>query len=126
MSPAPAQDRLAHSGGPLTVKHNQRTLRHNIAKALPMPCNGFPPGPNYRARNPKKSPLWQCAHRHCDEFEAAYPSFDDPRVVEQILRYLGAWHDPPTAEPPAGFPGPSTHEPWPDDPMPDYENVLTD
>ena len=27
----------------------------------------------YRARNPKKSPLWQCAHRHYDEFEAAYP-----------------------------------------------------
>ena len=27
----------------------------------------------YRARNPKKSLLWQIAHRHYDEFEAAYP-----------------------------------------------------
>jgi len=51
---------------------------------------------------------------------------DDPRIVEKILRHLGAWHDPPSAGPPAGFPGPYTHEPWPDDPMPDYENVVTD
>ena len=51
---------------------------------------------------------------------------DNPRVVDKILRHLGAWHDPPTAGPPAGFPGPSTHEPCLDDPMPDYENVLTD
>ena len=27
----------------------------------------------YRARNPKESPLWQCAHRHYNEFEAVYP-----------------------------------------------------
>ena len=27
----------------------------------------------YRARNPRKSPLWQCAHRHYDEFEQVYP-----------------------------------------------------
>ena len=33
----------------------------------------------YRARNPKKSPLWQCAHRHYDEFEAAYPEAYQPR-----------------------------------------------
>jgi len=33
----------------------------------------------YRARNPKKSPLWQCARRHYDEFEAAYPEAYQPR-----------------------------------------------
>src|ERR1035441_6460786 len=33
----------------------------------------------YRARNPKKSPLWQCAHRHYDEFEEAYPEQYQPR-----------------------------------------------
>jgi hypothetical protein len=33
----------------------------------------------YRARNPKKSPLWQIAHRHYDEFEAAYPEAYQPR-----------------------------------------------
>jgi len=52
---------------------------------------------------------------------------DDPRVVEKILRHLGAWHDPPPRPPPAGVPGPYTYEPCDDaDPAPDYENVLTD
>ena len=52
---------------------------------------------------------------------------DDPRVVEKILRHLGAWHDPPARLSPPGAPGPYTYEPCDDaDPMPDYENVLTD
>ena len=52
---------------------------------------------------------------------------DDPRVVEKILRHLGAWHDPPPRPPPQGLPGPYTYEPCDDvDPAPDYENVLTD
>ncbi|MGD0536970.1 MAG: hypothetical protein ABSC03_04920 [Verrucomicrobiota bacterium] len=62
---------------------------------------------------------------------------DDPQVVETILRHLGAWHDPPACRSlgagrpaslsPPGVPRPCTYEPWDDvDPMPDYENVLTD
>lgn len=62
---------------------------------------------------------------------------DDPRVVEMILRHLGAWHDPPARRslgpgrpprpPPQGAPGAYTYEPCDDvDPIPDYENVLTD
>jgi hypothetical protein len=52
---------------------------------------------------------------------------DDPRVVEKILRHLGAWHDPPARPPPQGVRGPYTYEPCDDvDPTPDYENVLTD
>jgi hypothetical protein len=52
---------------------------------------------------------------------------DDPRIVEKILRHLGAWHDPPARPPPAGASGFYTYEPCDDaDPMPDYENVLTD
>ncbi|HWT81081.1 MAG TPA: transposase, partial [Candidatus Methylomirabilis sp.] len=52
---------------------------------------------------------------------------DNPKVVEKILRHLGVWHDPPPRPPPAGVPGPYTYEPCADvDPMPDYENVLTD
>jgi hypothetical protein len=52
---------------------------------------------------------------------------DDPRVVERILRHLGAWHDPPPRPPPPGTLGPYSYEPCGDvDPMPDYENVLTD
>ena len=48
-------------------------------------------------------------------------------MVEKILRHLGAWHDPPTRPPPSAVPGPYTYEPCEDvDPMPDYENVLTD
>ena len=50
---------------------------------------------------------------------------DDPRVVEKILRHLGAWHDPPPRPPPQGLPGAYTYEPC-DDVDPDYENVLTD
>ena len=52
---------------------------------------------------------------------------DDPRVVEKILRHLGAWHDPPARPPPLGVRGPYAYEPCDDvDPTPDYENVLTD
>src|ERR1041384_1961420 len=52
---------------------------------------------------------------------------DDPRVVEKILRHLGAWHAPPPSPARPAASGPSTYEPCGDvDPMPDYENVLTD
>ena len=52
---------------------------------------------------------------------------DDPRVVEQILRHLGAWHDPPARLPPPGATVPCTYEPCDDvAPAPDYENVLAD
>jgi hypothetical protein len=52
---------------------------------------------------------------------------DDPQVVEKILRHLGAWHDPPPANSPPGDAGPYTRHPCDDvDPMPDYEDVLTD
>jgi hypothetical protein len=52
---------------------------------------------------------------------------DDPRIVEKILRHLGAWHDPPPRPPPEGILGPYTYEPCDDvDPAPDYENALTD
>ena len=52
---------------------------------------------------------------------------EDPRLVEKILRHLGAWQDPPARLPAPAAPGPYTYEPCYDaDPMPDYENVLTD
>jgi len=52
---------------------------------------------------------------------------DDPRVVEKILRHLGAWQDPPAGLSRPGAAGPYTYEPCDDvDPTPDYENVLTD
>jgi len=54
---------------------------------------------------------------------------DDPRVVEEIVCHLGAWHDPPACRslgagrpprhPSQGVPGPYTYEPCDDvDPMP--------
>ena len=52
---------------------------------------------------------------------------DAPRVVERILRHLSAWHDPPPRPPPRVGSRPYAYEPCEDaDPMPDYENVLTD
>jgi hypothetical protein len=52
---------------------------------------------------------------------------DDRRVVEQISRHLGAWHDPPPERPPSEGFGTYAYEPCQDmDPMPNHENVLTD
>ena len=52
---------------------------------------------------------------------------DDPRVVQRILRHLGVWHAPPKVPARTTLRGPYTSEPCDDvDPMPDYENVLTD
>ena len=34
----------------------------------------------YRARNPKKSPLWQCVDRHFDEFLDVYPEAYEPQL----------------------------------------------
>ena len=52
---------------------------------------------------------------------------DDSRVVENIPRHLGAWHDPPAGLSPPGAAGPYTYEPCDDvAPTLDYENVLTD
>jgi hypothetical protein len=52
-------------------------------------------------------------------------------VIEKILRHLGLWSGTPPLAPARAPPdtdaGPWTREPCDDvDPMPDYENVLTD
>lgn len=51
---------------------------------------------------------------------------DDPRVVQKILCHLGACHDPPADISPPSADGPYTYEACEEDPMPDYENALTD
>ena len=56
---------------------------------------------------------------------------DQSEVVEKILRHLGLWSGTPLLAPARARPdtaaGPWTLEPCDDvDPMPDYENVLTD
>jgi hypothetical protein len=56
---------------------------------------------------------------------------DQRTVIEIILRHLSQWNGtPPLAlarSPPNGAQGPWTREPCDDvDPMPDYENVLSD
>ena len=52
----------------------------------------------YRARNPGQSPLWQCAHRHFDEFIDLYPEAYQPHMgalrpiipeVVEMVRYYG-------------------------------------
>ena len=50
---------------------------------------------------------------------------DQKEVIERILRYLGLWCGPDEAgarSPPREY----LHEPWLEDSMPEYENVLTD
>ena len=45
---------------------------------------------------------------------------DDRRLVQKILRHLGAWHDPPAGLPPPRATGHFTYQPCGDaDPMPD-------
>ena len=60
---------------------------------------------------------------------------DQRAVIEKILRHLGQWNGTPPLAPaaprrtltPDADAGPWTLEPCDDvDPMPDYENVLTD
>jgi len=52
---------------------------------------------------------------------------DDAQVAEKILRHLGAWHDPPAGLSGPGGLGRRTYGPCEDvDPMPDYENGLSD
>ena len=52
---------------------------------------------------------------------------DAPEVTEKIRRHLGLWCGPPSGRPPPRkASGTWTREPYQDDPMPDYENVLTD
>ena len=56
---------------------------------------------------------------------------DQRAMVEKILRHLGLWSGTPLLAPARGPPdadaGPWTREPYDDvDPMPDYENILTD
>ena len=54
---------------------------------------------------------------------------DQRLVIEKILRHLGQWNGTPSLAPARSPPdtGPWTREPCDDvDPMPDYENVLTD
>jgi len=56
----------------------------------------FSPMQTYRARNPRRSPLWQCAHRHFATFVATYPCECNPAPAP--LR------PPGTPQPPAKLP----------------------
>jgi hypothetical protein len=56
---------------------------------------------------------------------AVWPHFIR-RVVEKILQHLGPWHDALAGLPPPGATGAYTCEAYNEDPMPDYENVITD
>jgi hypothetical protein len=61
----------------------------------------------------------------CNNHMRVIAVIDDPAVVRKIFRHPGLWHDPPPVRA-----SPGQHEcllePWLEDPMPDYENVLTD
>ena len=56
---------------------------------------------------------------------------DDSKVIEKILRHLNLWCGPATFAPARPPPSTGQSEPEPQfivdsDPMPDYENVITD
>ena len=60
--------------------------------------------------------------RVCQNPTRVIAVIDDPRVVEKVLRHLGAWHDPPARLPP-----PRAYERCADvAPTPDYVNAPTD
>ncbi len=83
-----------------------------------------------KQRRKRRAPLWLRLRR-----AVSFPSLRCHRyqrvVIEKILRHLGQWTGtsplaPARASPDANA-GPWTREPCDDvDPMPDYENVLTD
>ena len=64
----------------------------------------------------------------CQNPMRVFAVIDDSGVAEKILRHVGLWCGPPAGRPPPDTTaGPWTSEPCLDvDPMPDYENVLTD
>ncbi len=56
---------------------------------------------------------------------------EDPAVIEKILRHLGLWCRPARFAPARSPPSAELREPEPEflvdpDPMPDYDNVITD
>jgi hypothetical protein len=58
----------------------------------------------------------------CERSMRIVAVIQDPRVIENILRHLNAWHDPPTKLPPDHVYESYTREPCEDVvPMPDYE-----
>ena len=90
---------------------------------------GFPPGqmnPPQITGTDFTDPL-RCSV--CQNTMRVIAVIDDRRVVEKILRHLGVWCGGPllrTGRSPPGD-GPWSRVPYGDvDPMPDYENVLTD
>ena len=42
----------------------------------------------YRARNPRKSPLWQCAHRHFTTFLDRYPEYYPTSRRSEAMRLV--------------------------------------
>ena len=107
------------------------------APALPLRPPSTPPPP---AKLPAKKwrdlirQVWHTDPRicpHCQHPLRVMAVIDPRAVIEKILRHLGLWSGtPPLAParaPPAADAGPWTRAPFDDvDPMPDYENVLTE
>jgi hypothetical protein len=74
--------------------------------------------------------VWYVDPLRCPVFQSAMRAIaviDDPRLMEEILRHLDAWHGPPAGLFPPGGAGTYTYEPCQDvEPTPDYKDALTD
>ena len=119
------------------MRGQRQRAQNGGAAAAPLRPPSNPPPP---AKLPSKRwrdlilQVWHTDPLICPQCQHAMrviAVIDQREVVEKILRHLGLWSGtPPLAparSPPADADEPWTREPCDDvDPMPDYENVLTD
>lgn len=119
------------------MRGQRQRARNGGAASAPLRPRGTPPPP---AKLPSKRwrdlilQVWHTDPMICPQCQHAMrviAVIDRREVVEKILRHLGLWSGgqtlTPARSPPADADEPWTREPCEDvDPMPDYENVLTD
>ena len=121
--------------------NKMRGQRHHAetsgAAAVPLRPPSTPPPPAKLPSKKWRDVILQVWHSDplicpkCQHPMRVIAVIDQRAVIEKILRHLGLWSGtPPLAlarSPPAADAGPWVREPFDDvDPMPDYENVLTD
>jgi len=119
------------------MRGQRHRAQHGGVASPPLRPPGTPPPPAQLPSKKWRDLILQVWHTdplicpQCQHAMRVIAVIDQRVVIEKILRHLGQWNGtPPLAParaPPDADAGPWTREPCDDvDPMPDYENVLTD